>query len=104
DLPHPFVAQTVCSQWAQTYIKYCLCTRRDGISLALGLLSVLSWGVAEVPQILTNYRQKSAEGLSITFLITWILGDLFNLFGCMLEPATVSNFVLLDKFILFIFF
>ncbi|KAF9587683.1 hypothetical protein IFM89_004515 [Coptis chinensis] len=80
-----------CSQWAQTYIKYCLCTRRDGISLALGLLSVLSWGVAEVPQILTNYRQKSAEGLSIAFLITWILGDLFNLFGCMLEPATLPT-------------
>ncbi|KAF5199065.1 PQ-loop repeat family protein / transmembrane family protein [Thalictrum thalictroides] len=80
-----------CSQWAQTYIKYCLCTTRDSVSLALGLLSVLSWGVAEVPQIITNYRHKSAEGLSIAFLMTWILGDLFNLFGCMLEPATLPT-------------
>ncbi|PIA53077.1 hypothetical protein AQUCO_00900004v1 [Aquilegia coerulea] len=80
-----------CSQWAQTYIKYCLCTTRDSVSLALGFLSVLSWGVAEVPQIITNYRHKSAEGLSIAFLMTWIVGDLFNLFGCMLEPATLPT-------------
>lgn len=64
---------------------------KDGVSLSLGLISVLSWGFAEVPQILTNYREKSAEGLSMVFLLTWILGDLFNLFGCMLEPNTLPT-------------
>ncbi|KAA8516301.1 hypothetical protein F0562_016594 [Nyssa sinensis] len=80
-----------CSQWAREYLKYCLCNMKDGVSLTLGLFSVISWGVAEIPQIITNYKEKSTEGLSIAFLMTWIVGDLLNLFGCMLEPATLPT-------------
>ncbi|GJN37902.1 hypothetical protein PR202_gb26902 [Eleusine coracana subsp. coracana] len=80
-----------CAEWARIYLKYCLCSPKDGVALTLGLLSVISWGVAEVPQIITNYRQKSTEGLSIAFLMTWIVGDLFNLVGCFLEPATLQK-------------
>ena len=47
---------------------------RDGLSLSLGIISVISWGVAEIPQIMTNYSEKSTEGLSITFLTTWMIG------------------------------
>ncbi|KAJ0933193.1 hypothetical protein HanPSC8_Chr04g0182131 [Helianthus annuus] len=80
-----------CSQWARNYMSYCLCTRKDWISLLLGVISVLSWGVAEVPQIISNYKEKSSEGLAMGFLFTWILGDLFNVFGCLLEPATLPT-------------
>ncbi|KAK9075918.1 hypothetical protein SSX86_004248 [Deinandra increscens subsp. villosa] len=80
-----------CSQWARQYMKYCLCTRKDWISLILGIVSVVSWGVAEVPQIITNYKEKSSEGLALGFLLTWILGDLLNVFGCWLEPATLPT-------------
>ncbi|XP_028083757.1 lysosomal amino acid transporter 1-like [Camellia sinensis] len=80
-----------CSEWSRHYMKYCLCNLKDGVSLSLGLVSVISWGVAEIPQIITNYKQKSAEGLSLAFLFTWIVGDLFNLFGCLLEPATLPT-------------
>ncbi|KAA8519016.1 hypothetical protein F0562_016210 [Nyssa sinensis] len=80
-----------CSQWAREYMKHCLCDVKDGVSLTLGFISVISWGVAEIPQIITNYKEKSAEGLSIAFLMTWIVGDLMNLFGCMLEPATLPT-------------
>lgn len=55
-------------------MKYCLCNAKDGVSLFLGMVSVASWGVAEIPQIITNYREKSTEGLSIGFLLTWIIG------------------------------
>lgn len=55
------------------------------------MISVVSWGVAEVPQIVTNYKEKTTEGLSVAFLMTWILGDLFNLIGCKLEPATLPT-------------
>lgn len=64
---------------------------RDDVALTLGMISVLSWGVAEVPQILTSYKQKSTEGLSIAFLMTWIVGDFFNVAGCLLEPATLPT-------------
>uniref|UniRef100_A0A0D9UZE4 Uncharacterized protein n=2 Tax=Leersia perrieri TaxID=77586 RepID=A0A0D9UZE4_9ORYZ len=80
-----------CAKWAQAYLKYCLCSKRDGMALTLGLLSVISWGVAEVPQIITNYKHKSTEGLSLAFLMTWIVGDLFNLTGCFLEPETLPT-------------
>ncbi|XP_065854420.1 uncharacterized protein [Euphorbia lathyris] len=80
-----------CSQWAEIYFSFCLCSFKDGVSLSVGFLSVISWGVAEIPQIMTNYKEKSAHGLSLAFLITWIIGDLFNLFGCILEPATLPT-------------
>ncbi|KAL1813419.1 hypothetical protein ACET3Z_023484 [Daucus carota] len=80
-----------CSQWAEENMSYCLCSTRDVISLTLGVISVLSWGVAEVPQLITNYKEKSVEGLSLMFITTWILGDLLNLIGCKLEPATLPT-------------
>ncbi|RRT81517.1 hypothetical protein B296_00017499 [Ensete ventricosum] len=80
-----------CSRWAQMYLKYCLCSTKDGISLFLGAASIISWVIAEVPQIMTNYYEKSTEGLSIAFLMTWIVGDFFNLIGCLLEPATLPT-------------
>ncbi|XP_039065531.1 probable vacuolar amino acid transporter YPQ1 [Hibiscus syriacus] len=80
-----------CWEWAKAYLDDCICSRRDQVSFGLGLVSVLSWGVAEIPQIITNYKEKSVEGLSLSFLITWIIGDLFNLFGCILEPATLPT-------------
>ncbi|CAJ2671866.1 probable vacuolar amino acid transporter YPQ3 isoform X2 [Trifolium pratense] len=64
---------------------------KETASFALGLVSVVIWVVAEIPQIITNYRAKSTDGLSATFLITWIIGDLFNVFGCMLEPTTLPT-------------
>ncbi|CAN8317784.1 unnamed protein product [Cochlearia groenlandica] len=64
---------------------------RNGLSLSLGVISVISWGVAEIPQIMTNYSEKSTEGLSIAFLTTWMIGDIFNLLGCLMEPATLPT-------------
>ncbi|XP_017415845.1 probable vacuolar amino acid transporter YPQ1 isoform X2 [Vigna angularis] len=70
-------------------IKEQLSSARESASFFLGLISVIVWVVAEIPQIITNYRTKSTEGLSLTFLVTWIIGDVFNLLGCLLEPATL---------------
>lgn len=80
-----------CLRWVQVYLLDCVCSTRDRFSLALGLMSVASWGVAEVPQILTNFREKSTEGVSLIFLMTWVVGDVFNLMGCYLEPATLPT-------------
>ncbi|PNY17053.1 hypothetical protein L195_g013788, partial [Trifolium pratense] len=61
------------------------------VSVTLGVISVIVWMIAEIPQLITNYREKSAHGLSVAFMLTWIIGDLFNLFGCLLEPATLPT-------------
>lgn len=72
--PLPKCPSQGCSEWARVYLKYCLCSKKDGVALTLGLLSVVSWGVAEVPQIMTNHKTKSTEGLSLAFLMTWLIG------------------------------
>ncbi|KAI7729064.1 hypothetical protein M8C21_004331, partial [Ambrosia artemisiifolia] len=78
-----------CVQWVDRFFKDCLCNLRDEISFGLGIASLVCWGVAEIPQIITNFRTKSSHGVSLLFLLTWIAGDIFNLVGCLLEPATL---------------
>ncbi|MCJ1274974.1 hypothetical protein MMC21_002773 [Puttea exsequens] len=62
----------------------CIPTSSAFISLALGILSILSWLFAQLPQIYKNYQLKSASGLSIYFLAEWLLGDLAQLLGALL--------------------
>ncbi|KAL6526235.1 hypothetical protein OROMI_029875 [Orobanche minor] len=78
-----------CIGWVERYFKDCLCNIKDELSFGFGLISLVSWGVAEIPQIITNFRTKSGHGVSLAFLLTWIAGDIFNLVGCLLEPATL---------------
>ncbi|KAG0503164.1 hypothetical protein HPP92_003236 [Vanilla planifolia] len=53
--------------------------------------SLIFWGIAELPQIVTNFRNKSGHGVSAALLLTWFIGDIFNLIGCRLEPATLPT-------------
>ncbi|KAK9061826.1 hypothetical protein SSX86_019009 [Deinandra increscens subsp. villosa] len=77
--------------WVNKYFKDCLCNLNDEVSFGLGIISLVCWGVAEIPQIITNFRTKSSHGVSLIFLLTWIAGDVFNLVGCLLEPATLPT-------------
>ncbi|GLT79967.1 hypothetical protein SLA2020_514320 [Shorea laevis] len=80
-----------CVPWVQKYFKDCLCNLNDDVSFAFGLTSLFCWGIAEIPQIITNFRTKSSHGVSLAFLLTWVAGDVFNLVGCLLEPATLPT-------------
>ncbi|KAJ0967690.1 hypothetical protein J5N97_024607 [Dioscorea zingiberensis] len=79
----------VCVEWVEKYFKDCLCNLSSEISFSLGLVSLFFWGIAEIPQIITNFHSKSAHGVSLALLFTWVLGDIFNLVGCLLEPFTL---------------
>jgi len=39
----------------------------------VGYLSILSWLCAQLPQIITNYQNRSVDGLAPVFLINWFL-------------------------------
>ncbi|GMP45099.1 hypothetical protein CsSME_00013742 [Camellia sinensis var. sinensis] len=69
-----------CVKWVEKYFKDCLCNLNDQLSFGIGLASLVSWGVAEIPQIITNFHNKSGHGLSLSFLCTWIVGY-FSLFS-----------------------
>ncbi|KAG6766865.1 hypothetical protein POTOM_028041 [Populus tomentosa] len=83
--------QKPCVRWVEKYFKDCLCSLKDEFSFTFGLVSLVCWGVAEIPQIITNFRTKSSHGVSLAFLLTWVAGDIFNLVGCLLEPATLPT-------------
>ena len=46
---------------------------------------VACWVVVFSPQIIENFRRSSAEGLSIEFVIIWLLGDFANIIGAVMQ-------------------
>ncbi|KAF4590718.1 hypothetical protein EYR40_009315 [Pleurotus pulmonarius] len=53
----------------------------DTLSNILGWVSIACWIVVYSPQIYENYSLQSGEGLSVAFVVVWLLGDLCNLVG-----------------------
>lgn len=87
-----------CVGWVQNYFSDCLCNVNDNISFTFGFISLICWGVAEIPQIITNFRAKSSHGVSIVFLLTWVAG-LVNL--C--HFIKINNFLYLILLFLILF-
>lgn len=54
------------------------------ISVASGGISFLTSFVAQIPQLIETYRDKSVEGLSPGFLLCWLFGDITSLIGAVL--------------------
>lgn len=52
-----------------------------------GILSLMVWLFAQLPQVLENHINESVAGISPTFLACWISGDATNLIGCVLSRA-----------------
>jgi hypothetical protein len=42
-------------------------------------MSIACWLVVYTPQIWENYQLKSGEGLSVGFVVLWLMGDLTGL-------------------------
>ncbi|KAK6197518.1 PQ loop repeat-domain-containing protein [Scheffersomyces amazonensis] len=54
---------------------------RRQISGLMGSTSLACWIVLLMPQLIEQWRLKSAEGIAIGFISIWFLGDVFNLIG-----------------------
>ena len=85
-------------------------TTADAVGFYFGLASIACWLVAQVPQFVQNFRLKSAEGLSPWFLAEWLMGDTFNLLGCLMtgdqlqtEVYTAVYFMCVDMLMIFQF-
>lgn len=76
----------------ERYFHDCVYDGRDMLGVAFGLCSIGCWLVAQLPQLIANYRRESADALSPFFLAQWLLGDTTNLVGALLsgdQPETV---------------
>ncbi|KAI8722252.1 hypothetical protein NCS52_00368700 [Fusarium sp. LHS14.1] len=65
----------------------------EAVSGIFGSISLTSWICLLLPQLFTNYKAKSADGLSMAFLVVWLLGDVTNLVGALftrLAPTAVA--------------
>ncbi|KAF4467103.1 hypothetical protein FALBO_6028 [Fusarium albosuccineum] len=65
----------------------------EALSGIFGSISLTSWICLLLPQLFANYKAKSADGLSMAFLVVWLLGDVTNLVGALftrLAPTAVA--------------
>jgi uncharacterized protein with PQ loop repeat len=70
--------------WLSSTFDTCVPTPLALTTTFLGSLSFLAWLFAQLPQIYKNYKAQSTSGLSIYFLVEWLLGDTTNLVGAIL--------------------
>ncbi|KAL2133565.1 hypothetical protein VTI74DRAFT_2129 [Chaetomium olivicolor] len=66
----------------------------EAISGICGSISIACWVVVFSPQIIENFRRSSAEGLSIQFIVVWLLGDVFNILGAVLQGVLPTMIIL----------
>ncbi|KAI0018092.1 PQ-loop-domain-containing protein [Xylariomycetidae sp. FL0641] len=55
----------------------------EALSGIFGSISLTAWICLLLPQLIANYKAKSAEGLSMGFLLIWLFGDVANLCGAL---------------------
>jgi uncharacterized protein with PQ loop repeat len=70
--------------WILRIFGDCVDTNLKLMGFVIGLLSLLLWLVPLFPQLYENYRTKRCEGLSIFFLLFWIIGDTCNMIGAVM--------------------
>jgi len=68
-------------------------TVHEAFSGVLGSVSLACWIFLLIPQLVENYRNQSAEAISLAFVIVWFLGDVANLLGAVgagLVPTIIA--------------
>ncbi|KAF2759793.1 vacuolar membrane PQ loop repeat protein [Pseudovirgaria hyperparasitica] len=56
-------------------------TAPEALSGIFGSISLVCWIFVLVPQLIENYKQGSAEAVSLAFIVVWFVGDIANLIG-----------------------
>lgn len=92
--------------WVYETFSDCIYTTTDQVAFYFGLSSMAFWLICQLPQFIKNCRRKSAEALSLCFLIEWLGGDILNFAGSVLTGMLPTQvwlagwFVVMDVFIL----
>lgn len=68
-------------------------TSHEALSGILGSISLTCWIFLLLPQLVENYRNASAEAISLSFIFVWFIGDVCNLIGALwagLVPVIIA--------------
>ncbi|KAJ2723500.1 hypothetical protein GGI07_002625 [Coemansia sp. Benny D115] len=76
-------------------------TDSEALSDIIGYVSLMCWVVVMFPQIWLNYKRKSGEGVSLIMMVAWVLGDVFNITGAVLQGLVLSP-ILIGSYYLFV--
>ncbi|KAJ3476915.1 hypothetical protein NLG97_g8984 [Lecanicillium saksenae] len=66
----------------------------EAISGICGSISIACWVVVFSPQIIQNFQRGNADALSIQFIIVWLLGDVFNIIGAVMQGVLPTMIIL----------
>ncbi|KAI9286190.1 PQ loop repeat-domain-containing protein [Umbelopsis sp. AD052] len=66
----------------------------DHLAELFGYISIACWVVVLTPQIYLNYRNKTGDGISFNFLLLWLIGDIMNILGIILQKLMFTVFLL----------
>uniref|UniRef100_A0A915PH84 Uncharacterized protein n=1 Tax=Setaria digitata TaxID=48799 RepID=A0A915PH84_9BILA len=80
--------------WIMNIFGDCVDTNLKLIGFIIGFISLFLWLLPLIPQLLQNFRSKRCDGLSIYFILFWIVGDSCNMVG-----AVITNQQPLQKII-----
>ncbi|XP_021367403.1 lysosomal amino acid transporter 1 homolog [Mizuhopecten yessoensis] len=72
-------------QWPWLILRDCVHDNQGVASDILGLVSLVSWMIVSIPQMVMNCRNiRGVEGISFLLILQWTLGDATNLIGSIL--------------------
>ena len=66
----------------------------QSVSGITGSISIACLIIVFAPQIYENFKRKSLEGLSLTFIVLWLAGDVFNVLGAVLQGVLPTMIIL----------
>eukprot|EP01138_Halocafeteria_seosinensis_P008714 gb/GECG01008907.1/.p1 GENE.gb/GECG01008907.1/~~gb/GECG01008907.1/.p1 ORF type:complete len:471 (+),score=52.10 gb/GECG01008907.1/:1-1413(+) len=94
------------NEWIQNNMQDCIYTPLDMAAFVIGMSSLAFWICCQAPQFIKNWRNGTAEALSLWFLLEWLGGDVSNMVGTILtrqvptQTYTAILFVVMDICIL----
>jgi hypothetical protein len=65
-----------------------------GADTKFGSMSLACWFVVYAPQVWENYQMQSGDGLSVSFIVLWLAGDLTGLLGGIMAGLIPSVIIL----------
>ncbi|CAH0039145.1 unnamed protein product [Clonostachys solani] len=71
----------------------------EAISGIFGSISLVAWICVILPQLVANFKAQSADGLSMMFLIVWVMGDATNLLGAIFTHLAPTAIILPSYFV-----
>ncbi|KAI9203340.1 PQ loop repeat-domain-containing protein [Polychytrium aggregatum] len=87
-------------QWIGTYFGDCVRSDYEIAAFVLGMISILAFVVAMLPQMIKNYQRRSVEGFSFGLVAFWSAGDLSNFLGAVLTNQLSTQKFLAGYFVL----